>query len=171
MVICKTRTLIRAAVAVLAIAASAMSAHGQTTNYKENQARVDSIARVVARVTDVWVRDSRYEVFQKELSDKYTGTPPLDRFVADEQWVVVISSTSVMYPGIFKGRGKTSLDLKRGDIVEMSIASPTNVKSYDGLSTIQRIICKADSADYADCAKSNPLTWLDAGGKKIEAFR
>jgi hypothetical protein len=148
-----------------------MAAQAQSANPKENLERIEKIARVVAKVTDVWVKDARYTVFHKEISDKYAGTPPLDRFVADDQWVVVLSSPSIIYSGIYKGKGKSAMDLKVGDIVEMNVTTVGTVKTYDALNSITRVICKFDAADYAECVKSNPLSWFDTSGNKIEQFR
>jgi hypothetical protein len=148
-----------------------MAAQAQSANPKENLERIEKIARVVAKVTDVWVKDARYNAFHKEISDKYAGTPPLDRFVADDQWVVVLSSPSILYSGIYKGKGKSEMDLKFGDIVMMKVTTIGTVKTYDELNSIERVICKAGMPDYAECVKSNPLSWFDTSGKMIEQFR
>ena len=125
------------------------------------------ITRVIARVSEVWTKGAAYDAFHAELKGKFEGTPELATFNTAEQWVTVISSPSLVYPGIFKGRGTAAMALKLGDIVEMRIAHPKDVKAYAELSEITRVVCRAGTPDYAECVKANPLTWFDKTGAVI----
>lgn len=124
-------------------------------------------AKAVATVGEVWVRDQRYEAFQKELSGKYSGTPDQADFMANEQWVVVYSSKSAVYPGIYKARGKTAMNLQVGDIVEMKIGNFRKASTYQELSEITRVLCKQGTAEYSDCVRDNPMSWYDKDGGKL----
>jgi len=125
------------------------------------------IARVVAQVSDVWIRDVRYQTFRTSLADKYPDTPELATFMQDEQWVTVISSYSMVYPGVFKGRAPAEMKLVRGDVVEMRIADYTKAKTYRDLSQVIRVLCKAGASDYVTCAKANARAWYGVNGQLL----
>ncbi len=126
------------------------------------------IGKVIGRVTEVWEHDARYETFHKELAGKYSDTPVLTEFMANENWVVVRSSRSVLYPGILKGRSKSAVGAQFGDIVEMRISKPKSVSSYFELSEVTRVVCKAGSPEFSACEKANPVAWFDKDGATLE---
>lgn len=129
----------------------------------------EPIRKVVARVGEVWDKSApSYESFHKQLTQSYSGTPDLATFLKEEQWIVVKSSNSFMFPGLFKGKGSAAMTLKVGDIVEMTVRDPTLVKQYVELNTVTKVVCKSDAPDYAECIQRNPLTWFDQDGKVIE---
>lgn len=123
--------------------------------------------KAVATVGEVWDRDRRYEVFHQELSGKYSGTPELADFVANEQWVVVFSSRSAVYPGIYKAKGKTAMGLQVGDIVEIKISNFRKASTYQELSEVIRVLCKQGTAEYRECVGDNPMSWFDKDGVKL----
>lgn len=150
-------------------------AHAQVVaqSAQEAEQRLQKVARIVAQVSDVWVKDDRYKALHKELSNDYSGAPDYAKFVADEQWVAVISSRGLMHAGIYKGRGRTDMNLQLGDIVEMNVrhrSGPRKAKTYEDLNQITKVICKAGAADYAQCAAANPFVWFDVDGQRVEQF-
>jgi hypothetical protein len=129
----------------------------------------EPIRKVIARVGEVWDKStSGYETFHKQLSQNYSGTPNLTTFLEEDQWVVVKSSNSFMVPGLFKGHSAVTMNLKVGDIVEMTVSDYQLVKLYSGLNTVTKVICKFDTSEYAECIQRNPLSWYDQDGKVIE---
>lgn len=138
----------------------------------QNEQLLKKVARVTAQVSEVWIKDERYTELHKELNDNYSGTPPLDVFLRDEQWVTVVSWTDPYFPGIFKGRGKTSMDLRKGDVVEMRTANhPKKVSSYNELGEVLRVICKSGSENFEKCSQENPLGWFGKDGEKVELLK
>jgi hypothetical protein len=138
------------------------NAHAETP--KEIQAKV---VKVIGKVGEIWTKDGRYETFHRELSEKYQGTPDLVSFMNDEQWVAVISSNSLYFPGVYKCRSPSSMNLKLGDIVEVKISDSKVVKNYMDLSEVFVVLCKIDSDDYSTCAQDNPLNWYTNNNLKL----
>lgn len=131
--------------------------------------RIESIAAVIARVSDVWARDHRYDGLHKELASKYSDTPPLEQFKSGDQWLVVISSNTTAYSGIFKGHAPVSFGVSVGDIIEMTVSRKAS--KYEELNRVKRVVCKASDGDYAACVEKNPLAWIDANGNPIQQFK
>jgi len=151
----------------IALAACLLAGWAASAEAQRARAIEAPIARVIARVSEVWTKGPAYDAFHAELKGKFEGTPDLDTFTKTEQWVTVISSPSLVYPGIFKGRGTVEMGLKLGDIVEMRVVNHRDVKAYGELSAITRVICRAGTAEYSECVKANPLTWFDKAGEKL----
>lgn len=165
MVTKSTRSLCRAIVASLlvAIAGSALA--------QQKAAEVEAkIGKVIGKVSEVWVKNIRYEGFHKDLAAKFPDTPAWPTFTAEEQWITVISSKSVMFPGVFKGRSKTAMGLQLGDIVEMTLAK-AEPKSYDDLGQVTRLVCRKADPEFAKCAQQNPLTWFDRSGAQMQQLQ
>lgn len=123
--------------------------------------------RVVGRVSEVWVKDSRYEAFHADLQKQFSGVPTLDAFKADEQWITLVTSRSHLFPALFKGRSATKDALAVGDIVEMRAQAP-GAKTYEQLGQVTAVLCRASQQDYSECASKNPLAWFAADGSSIK---
>lgn len=126
------------------------------------------VAVVVGRVGSLWEKDQRLVAFHEDLADRYKDTPPLEAFRDQEQWVSVFTSNSLRFPGSFSGRSKASDRVARGDIVRMRLSNFRKVASYFELPTIEAVLCRAGSPEYEACAKDNPLSWLDADGRRMD---
>lgn len=173
----KARTAIwcgRSVVGALCLTASTFAvAQKYTFTIKEAEERLGMVARVVARISDVWVKDERYREFHKSLASDFGDTPPLQEFMERDQWFAGITSRGQLSAGIYKGFGATALNLQVGDIVEMNVRhryGPTKAKAYSELNQVTKVLCKAGSPDYAQCADVNPLKWFDASGQVVQQF-
>jgi hypothetical protein len=128
----------------------------------------EPVARVVAMVSELWDKNKpeyRKSLWERDLKDLKGAPASYEDFVAAEQWLVVISNRSFVYPGIFKGRAATSENVAYGDIVEMKVLSGyKSPKQYDDLGLVQKVLCRKAQPDYAECAKNNPLTWFGRDG-------
>lgn len=167
--VCVRHGLIGSALLGMCLVASTVCA--QPHDYDSVGKRQASIARVVAKVGEVWSDPARLPKLHKELTEKYPGTPPLEQFLSEERWVVVVSASHPLLSGVYKGRSKASMGVAVGDIVELSVGKgPKVAKSYDELGSVDRVVCKAAAPEYRDCIVANPLVWLDAAGNKVEQF-
>jgi hypothetical protein len=131
----------------------------------------EPVARVVAMVSELWDKtkpEYRKGLWERDLKDLKGAPASYDDFVAAEQWLVVVSNRSYVYPGIFKGRAMTSDNVAYGDIVEMKVLSGyKSPKIYDDLGLVLKVLCRRAQADYAQCAKDNPLAWFGQDGRPL----
>lgn len=127
----------------------------------------NEVASVVAAVGSVWQDDELYVQFRQSLADRYKDTPALDAFRSTEQWLSVYSSRSVRFPGVFNARSKRDLAVKVGDIVRIRVADYRKADSYFQLTEVEAVLCKADTADFAECSARNPLSWVLRSGERV----
>lgn len=144
---------------------SALAWSGELDVPREYQ---ESIVEAVGKVGQVLPHDQAYTKFHEELKDRFKDTPDAETFMAREQWVNVITSTSLRYAGIFLGRSKAEAGLKRGDIVRMKLVPNfRKVSTYEELNLVTEVICRVGTPEYNDCASANPLKWLDGNGIEL----
>lgn len=127
----------------------------------------DEIVGSIALVGRVWPDDASLTEFHQVLAKRYKDTPALEHLKSQEAWVSVITSRSVRTPGVFMARSPGAMALNRGDIVRVRIAHFRKVDSYFQLNTVEDVLCRASAPDYAECAKSNPLSWKLKSGDVV----
>ena len=126
------------------------------------------VASIVAQVGSVWPDDAQLVEFHQTVASRYKDTPPIATFRAEEQWISVLSSRSLLFPGVFSARALRSEGLKRGDIVRIQVRDSRRVDSYFQLTAVEAVLCRAGAPDYTACAERHALRWTLQSGQVLQ---
>jgi hypothetical protein len=125
------------------------------------------LVAATAQVGRVWPDDAALLEFHATSAKRFKDTPPIEHFRSQEAWLSVFTARSVRYPGVFVVRSESTNGLARGDIVRVSLVNFRKIDSYFQLNKVESVLCRASAPDYAECAKTNPLSWTLKSGQTI----